>query len=83
MNRKGQTMAIGVMSMIFVMVVGFMMLTFLLPSLETTRIDLNCAADDISSGTMLLCLATDLTIPYWIFIITSVALGFILARIYL
>ena len=71
------------MSAIFVFIVGIMFINFIMPEVSTTRIDLNCAdAENISDGTKLLCLVVGVTIPYWIILIFSIAMGFIIARIY-
>jgi len=83
MNNKGQSLAIGIMSMIFVFIIGIMFINFIMPEISTARTELNCAnADAISDGTKLVCLAIGGTIPYWIFLIFSVAIAFVTARLY-
>jgi len=84
MNNKGQSLALGIMSALFVFIVGMLIINFLMPEVSTTRIDLNCDnASAISDGTKLLCLAVGTTIPYWILLIFSIAIGFITVRMYL
>lgn len=83
MNKKGQSLAIGIMSMIFVIIVGMIILNFFLDEVTDTRTNLNCAnPSSISDGTKLLCLAVGSTVPYWIVLVFSVGVGFITARLY-
>jgi len=83
MKKKGQSLAIGIMSFIFVFIVGMLFLNFLLPEVSTARVDLNCAdASAISDGTKLLCLAIGTTVPYWIIIIFGISIGFVTARLW-
>ena len=83
MNKKGQSLGLGIMSAIFVFIVGIMFINFIMPEVSTARTELNCAdASNISDGTKLLCLVVGTTIPYWIILIFSIAIGFITARMY-
>ena len=80
MNKKGN-LGIAIVTSIFVFIIGLSIINLLMPEVDTFRIDMNCeAAADISDATKLLCLAVDLTIPYWILIILSVAVGGIVAK---
>lgn len=81
MNKKGQTLGIGILSAIIIFLVGMMMISFLLTEVSNARTDLNCAnADDITDGTKLLCLMIDTTVPYWIWLVFSVVIGIVVAR---
>jgi hypothetical protein len=83
MKNKGQTMALTIISSIFVFIIGMLILNFLMPSVDDARIALNCAdASAISDGTKITCLAIDGLIPYWIILIFSVVIGSIVARMY-
>lgn len=80
-NKKAQSLGISMMSLIFFVIIGFMCINFFFNEISTARTSLNCASPNtISDGTKLLCLVVDLTIPYWIWIILVVGIGFILIR---
>ena len=82
MNKKGQSLGISVISMIFVFIIGIMFINFIMPEITTTRGDLNCAdGSSISDGTKLLCLVIDTTIPYWIVLILTASVGFVTMRL--
>ena len=58
------------------------MLNFLMPQITETRGSLQCSdAASISSGTKLLCLCLDATVPYWIWLVISVAIGITINRL--
>ena len=83
MNKRGQSLGIGIMSAIFVFIIGIMFINFIMPEVSTARVELNCAdATAISDGVKLTCLAIGSTIPYWIILIFSLAIGFITARMF-
>ena len=68
--------------MIMILIVGFMMINFLTPEISNFRTNINCAdGSSISDGTKLICLVTDTTVPYWIWLIVSVSFGAILMRL--
>ena len=82
MNKRGQTMALGILSFLAVIIVGFTFVNFLLPEVSTFRADMSCASvDTISDGTKLMCLFGDATIPYVIVIILGLAIGTITSRL--
>jgi hypothetical protein len=83
-NKKGQTLGITIISTIFVFIVGFMCINFLFDEISNARVNLDCSsAATISDGTKLLYLVVDTAIPYWIFLIFSITIGAIAARMYL
>jgi hypothetical protein len=83
-NKRGQTLGITIVALIFIFIIGFMTINFLFDEVSDFRSNLNCAnAADITDGTKLLCLAVDTTIPYWIFLIFAITIGAIAARMYL
>ena len=81
MNKKAQSLGLGIMGFMLVILVGFMSVNFLMTEVSEARTNLNCAnAAAIEDGNKLLCLAADITIPYWIWIILSVAIGAVTGR---
>jgi len=83
-NKRGQTLGIAIISIIFVFLIGFTTINFLFDEVSTFRTNLNCATPaDISDATKLLCLAADTAIPYWIYLIFAITIGAIAARMYL
>ena len=81
MNKKGQTLAIGIMSAIVFFIIGMLTINFVMAAVTDARTDLNCAsAATISDSTKLLCLAFDSAVPYWILLVLSVAFGTIIGR---
>jgi hypothetical protein len=80
-NKKGQSFGISIMSLIFLVIIGFMCVNFFFNEISTARTNLSCASPElISDGSKLLCLIVDLTIPYWIWIILVVGISFVLVR---
>jgi len=81
LNKRGQTVAISVLSAIVIFILGIMCINFLLTEVSTARINLNCEdASNISDGTKFLCLIVDTQIPYFIWLVFSISLGAILSR---
>lgn len=82
--KKGQTLGLAIISALFVFIIGLTLLNFIMPEVSTARIDLNCASpDSITDGVKLMCLVIDTTVPYWILLVFSVAIGSITARLLL
>lgn len=83
MNNRGQSLGIGIISAIFIFIVGIMFINFLMPEVTEARNNLACSdSANISDGTKLLCLVIDTVVVYWILLIVSIAIGFIIVRIY-
>jgi hypothetical protein len=81
MNNKAQSIGLGVMSFLFILIAGFIMINILMGEVTIARAVLECSsAGTIHDGNKLLCLVADLVIPYWILIILGVAVGAIVAR---
>jgi len=81
MNNKAQTMGLAIMISIFVFIVGIMSVNFLMPEINTFRADIQCSdPTQLRDGGMVMCLITDIGIPYFIVIIFSLAIGIITAR---
>lgn len=84
MNNKGQTLGLAIMASLFLILIGFMSINFLMPEIIDFRTNMDCAsASQISDGVKLMCLMTDATIPYWVVLIVSTAIGGITARLLL
>lgn len=84
MNKKAQSLGLSIMSAIFLLIVGLMVVNFIMPEVSTFRIDLNCAsASNISDGTKLTCLVGDAVVPYFIYIVIASVIGLITARLLL
>ena len=82
MNSKGQTLALSIMTSLFVLVIGLMMVNFLTPEIDNARTNMNCSdVDNIHDGTKLFCLTIDGTVPYWIVLVFSLVIGGITARL--
>jgi hypothetical protein len=81
-NKKGQTMGLAILSALAVFVCGFVFINFLMPEVTDFRANLSCAsADTISDGTKLLCLVGDTVVIYWIWLVFSIVIGIIIARL--
>ena len=81
MNKKGQSLGLGIMSAILIIIVGFTALNFLTSEVTQSRIDMDCSnADNIEDGNKLFCLVADIVIPYWIWIILTIAISVIIVR---
>ena len=80
-NKRGQTMGIAILSAIVIFIIGIMCINFLLTEVSTARIELSCSdSSTISDGSKMLCLIVDTQVPYFIWLVFSVSLGAILAR---
>ncbi len=81
-SKRAQSMGLAIMGLIFFVIVGFSSINFFFDEVDTARLALSCAStDEISDGSKLVCLMVDLSIPYWIWIILSVGVGFVLVRL--
>ena len=81
-NKKGQSTGLAIMGLIFFAVIGLTVVNLFFNDIDTARAELNCASpDDISDGSKLTCLVVDLVLPYWIWIVLSVAIGFVLVKV--
>lgn len=75
-------MGLAIMGLMFFVIIGLTTVNFFFNEVDTARSELNCASpNDISDGNKLLCLIVDLSIPYWIWIIISVGVGFVLVKL--
>jgi len=80
-NKRGQSLGLSIMSLIFIILTGFLMLNFLTGEVTRSRTDMACSdVNNIEDGNKLFCLVTDLVIPYWIWIIISIAIGAVVVR---
>jgi len=81
MNKKG-SLGLGIVSAFVCLIVGLMMVNFLMPEITEFRSELSCSdAGNISDGTKLTCLVGDATVPYFIVIVFSLAIGGITSQL--
>ena len=77
-NKKGGVY-LSVIIGLMIYISGVLFIPFLLDDIDTTRSDLNCSsAATLTGGEMITCLMVDLIIPHLIWIVISLALGFLL-----
>jgi len=79
MNKRGNVF-FGVFVGLFLFATGVFVIPFLTDDITTTRSLLDCGNSTISDGTKLMCLQTDILIPYLIWFFTSLAVGYIIGR---
>ena len=75
-GKKGSVW-LGVTIAIVVYIFGILFLPFIADDVDTFRINMNCSNSSITDSSKLACLVGDLTIPYFIWILVSIAIGFI------
>ena len=76
-SKKG-SIFFGIGLGITIYIFGILFLPFLMDDVTTFRTSMDCSNVLIGGGEMLSCLVGDLTIPYIIFFIISLALGFMI-----
>jgi hypothetical protein len=82
MNKKSQTLGLGIISAITFLIIGMMTINFLTPEIDRARSDLSCASpNDINDGIKLVCLTIDGVVPYYVIIIFSVIIGIFASRL--
>ena len=75
-NNKGNIFT-GVTIGLFLFIMGIIFLPFLVDVIDGTRTDLNCSVLSISDGIKINCLFNDLMIPYFIYFLLCLAIGYI------
>ena len=68
----------GVVIGIFIFVMGILFIPFITDDLTTFKTAMNCAGSTITGGTMLSCLTADLVVPYLIWFLVSLLIGFLI-----
>ena len=76
MNKKGNVF-FGITVAILIWFFGILFLPYITDDISTARTNLECSSDNITGGTMVLCLMLGTLTPYVIWFIASCALGFI------
>jgi hypothetical protein len=80
-NKKAQ-LGLAIINAIFVFIMGMLIINFLMPEVTNFRVNMNCDSyTTISDATKLLCLVSDITIVYWIWLIFSITIGVIISRL--
>ena len=81
MNKKAGIM-LSVWFGLAIFLLGVTFVNFLIPDVDSARINLNCSsASSISSGNKMLCLLSDVAVPYWIILVLSASGGVVLDRL--
>lgn len=77
MNKKANIFT-GIVLFLLIFFTGVLIIPYFTDDIVSVRTLLSCASPlDISDGTKLMCLNIDLLIPYFIWFITSVSLGYL------
>lgn len=83
MNKKGQTLALGIVIAIFLFIIGMMNIDIVKNEVANARnsTNLDCTnASGISDGTKLTCLSVDIVVPYFFLLVLSITGGVIITR---
>jgi hypothetical protein len=76
MNKRGNIF-FGVSVGIFLYVMGVLFIPFLTDDITSARTNLDCTNTSITDGTKLTCLNVDIVIPYFIWFLLCLLLGYI------
>ena len=76
MNKRG-SIFFGITLGIFLWFMGVLFLPFLLDDVSSFRDSMDCSNTSITGGNMFSCLIGDAAIPYLIWFLVSLSLGFI------
>lgn len=77
MNNKG-SIFMGITVALIVWIFGMLILPFMLDDVSTFRLDMDCVNASISDVSKLVCVMGDSLIPYFIWTVISLALGFVI-----
>jgi hypothetical protein len=77
MNNKANLLLSGVIAL-FIFVMGVLFLPFLTDMITSFRVSLQCSSSTLTFGTMLACLLSDVTTPYYIWGFISICGGMII-----
>jgi len=82
MKHKKAQLGLAIISAIFVFIVGMLIINFLMDEVTNFRVNMDCSNySGISDGTKLLCLVGDTVVIYWIWLVFSIVIGIIIARL--
>jgi len=76
MNKKGNIF-FGIVVALFVWIGGILILPFIVDDITVYRIAMDCTNSSISDMTKLNCLFGDAIVPYFIWTLVSLAIGFL------
>ena len=84
MNKKGQTLLVGMMVFIFVLMAALILITPLKEIIAEQRdaTHLDCGNATISFGQKATCLVADLTLPYFIGVVVAAGAGFVAWKLF-
>lgn len=76
MNKKGNIF-LSIAVCLFLWIMGILFLPFITEGITDARTLIECSSTTISDGAKLMCLNFDLLVPYFIWFIGSVAIGYV------
>ncbi len=77
-NKKGMAF-LGIATALMIFMVGTLFIDHFKTDITSSRTNLDCGnSAGISDGTKLLCLVVDMTIPYFVLILISIAGGMVI-----
>lgn len=76
MNKRAN-MFFGVVIALIVWISGILIIPYIVDDIDTFRVDMDCSDSTISDSSKIVCLFGDVTIPYFIWTLVSLALGFL------
>ncbi len=77
MNKKGN-IYFGIVIALIVWMGGILILPFIMDDVTTFRVAMDCTNSSISDGAKVSCLGGDSLVPYFIWTLASLVLGFII-----
>jgi len=75
MNKKGQTVLVGIAITVVVIIALFQMIPILNDELVDIRSDLSCGTDGLTTGQIATCIILDTTLWYFAAIALAAAIG--------
>lgn len=82
MISKQGSMGMAIIFAVFIFIIGMTVVNLIMPEVTNFRVGMDCSnSAGISDATKLTCLAGDVTIPYFILLVFSVAGGFLVEKL--
>ena len=77
MKSKKGNLYVAVVIALVIWIAGILILPFIVDDINSFRVNMDCSNSSISNTGKLVCLAGDSLVPYFIWTLVSIALGFI------
>lgn len=77
MKSKKGNIYFAVVIALIIWIAGILILPFITDDIDTFRTDMDCENNSISNTSKVVCLAGDSLVPYFLWTLISLALGFI------